>query len=51
MEISILNPNDVQNTTILKDAAAASVYGTKAANGVIVIITKRGKLNQPAQHH
>ncbi|WP_316841981.1 SusC/RagA family TonB-linked outer membrane protein [Pedobacter gandavensis] len=41
-----LNPNDVESITILKDAAAASIWGTRAGNGVIVITTKKGKLNQ-----
>jgi TonB-linked SusC/RagA family outer membrane protein len=38
-----LNPNDVADITVLKDAAAATIYGVKAANGVIVITTKSGK--------
>src|SRR5690606_17763150 len=37
-----LNPNDVQQITVLKDAAATSIYGTRGANGVIVIQTKSG---------
>ncbi|SHG42305.1 SusC/RagA family TonB-linked outer membrane protein [Pedobacter caeni] len=41
-----LNPNDVENITILKDAAAASIWGAKAGNGVIVITTKKGKKEQ-----
>lgn len=41
-----LNPNDVESITILKDAAAASIWGTRAGNGVIVITTKKGKINQ-----
>ncbi len=40
-----LNPNDIENVTILKDAAASSVYGNRGANGVIVITTKKGKYN------
>ncbi|MEO8583360.1 MAG: SusC/RagA family TonB-linked outer membrane protein [Flavitalea sp.] len=40
-----INPNDVENITILKDAAAASIWGARASNGVIVITTKKGKLN------
>jgi len=40
-----LNPNDVDNITILKDAAAASIWGARAGNGVIVITTKKGKMN------
>jgi len=42
-----INPNDIENITILKDAAAASIWGARAGNGVIVITTKKGKLNQP----
>ena len=45
--IDNINPNDVESITILKDAAAASIWGTRAGNGVIVITTKKGKLNQP----
>lgn len=41
-----INPNDVESVTILKDAAAASIWGAKAGNGVIVIKTKRGRFNQ-----
>ena len=42
-----INPNDVESVTLLKDAAAASIWGTRAGNGVIVITTKKGKFNQP----
>lgn len=45
--ISNINPNDVESITILKDAAAASIWGAKSGNGVIIITTKKGKLNQP----
>lgn len=45
--ISTINPNDVSNITILKDAAAASIWGVKASNGVIVIETKRGRTIRP----
>ena len=38
-----LNPNDIESIQILKDAASASIYGSRAANGVIIITTKRGK--------
>lgn len=41
--IAGLNPNDIADITILKDAAATAIYGTRAANGVIVITTKKGK--------
>ena len=46
-DISNINPNIVENITILKDAAAASIWGARAANGVIVITTKGAKYNQP----
>ncbi|MBC7934564.1 MAG: SusC/RagA family TonB-linked outer membrane protein [Rhizobacter sp.] len=45
-DINNINPNDVESITLLKDAAAASIWGTRAGNGVIVITTKKGKLNQ-----
>lgn len=41
--LATLNPNDVESMTILKDAAASSIYGSRAANGVILITTKSGK--------
>jgi len=41
-DISTLNPNDVESLSVLKDAGAASIYGSRAANGVIVITTKSG---------
>ncbi len=41
-----INPNDVESITILKDAAAASIWGARAGNGVIVITTKKGLFNQ-----
>lgn len=41
--VAWLNPNDIEDVTVLKDAAATVLYGVKAANGVIVIKTKRGK--------
>ena len=40
--MSTLNPSDIENITVIKDAAAASLYGSRAANGVILITTKRG---------
>lgn len=46
-DINNINPNDVESISILKDAAAASIWGTRAGNGVIVITTKKGKYNQP----
>lgn len=47
--IENINPNDVASITVLKDAAAASIWGAQAGNGVIVITTKSGKFNQPIQ--
>lgn len=47
--IDNINPNEVENITILKDAAAASIWGTRAGNGVIVITTKKGRYNQPVK--
>lgn len=41
-----INPNDVESVTILKDAAATSIWGARAGNGVIVITTKKGRFNQ-----
>ena len=41
--LSLINPNDIESITVLKDAAAASVYGSRAANGVILITTKSGR--------
>ncbi len=42
-DIESINPDNIENITVLKDAVAASIYGSRAANGVIVITTKRGK--------
>lgn len=42
-----INPADIENITILKDAAAASIWGTRAGNGVVVITSKNGKKDQP----
>ena len=41
--MSTLNPSDIENITVIKDAATASLYGSRAANGVILITTKQGK--------
>ena len=41
--LNSINPEDIESMTVLKDAAAASLYGSRAANGVIIITTKRGK--------
>ncbi|WP_299671849.1 SusC/RagA family TonB-linked outer membrane protein [uncultured Polaribacter sp.] len=45
-DLSTINPNNVESITVLKDAAAASIWGLRAANGVIVIVTKKGSKNQ-----
>jgi len=45
--VDAINPEDVESITLLKDAAAASIWGSRAANGVIVIKTKKGKFNHP----
>lgn len=42
-----LNPNDIESLQVLKDASAASIYGSRAANGVIIITTKKGKMGKP----
>ena len=46
MRLSDLNPDDIESVTVLKDAAAAAVYGARAANGVILVQTKRANTNQ-----
>ena len=46
-DINNINPNDIQSITVLKDAAAASIWGVRAGNGVIVITTKHGRLETP----
>ncbi|MCW2259601.1 MULTISPECIES: SusC/RagA family TonB-linked outer membrane protein [Sphingobacterium] len=44
-----LNPNDIESVTVLKDAAASSIWGAQSGNGVIVVTTKKGKFNQSMQ--
>lgn len=44
--LDFLNPNDIETMTILKDASATAIYGSRAANGVVMITTKRGKGKQ-----
>jgi len=48
-DINTINPNDVESITVLRDAAAASIWGARAGNGVIVINTKQGAYNQVAR--
>jgi TonB-dependent starch-binding outer membrane protein SusC len=43
--LSAINPNDIEDINILKDAASAAIYGSRAANGVVLITTKKGKSN------
>src|SRR5690606_9822060 len=45
--LSDINPNDIQSIDILKDASASAVYGAKAANGVVLITTKKGQVGKP----
>lgn len=48
-DLKNINPNDVESVTILKDAAASSIWGARAGNGVIVITTKKSRKNAPLQ--
>ncbi len=43
-----INPNDIESMQVLKDASAASIYGARAANGVVIITTKKGKTGEPS---
>ena len=45
--LSLINPNDIESFTILKDASAAAIYGSRASNGVIIITTKKGSSGTP----
>lgn len=45
--ITNLNPNDIESVSVLKDASSAAIYGSRAANGVILVTTKRGKQGAP----
>ena len=52
--LDLLNPNDIESISVLKDAASSAIYGSRAANGVVLITTKRGKagpqrISQPLQ--
>ena len=44
--LSMINPRDIENITILKDASSTAIYGARGANGVILITTKKGKANK-----
>ena len=41
--LSMVNPNDIESFTVLKDASATAIYGSRASNGVIIITTKKGQ--------
>jgi TonB-linked SusC/RagA family outer membrane protein len=45
--LSVVNPNDIETMTVLKDASATAIYGSRASNGVILITTKKGKSGSP----
>ena len=47
--LNSINPNDIASFTVLKDASATAIYGSRASNGVIIITTKRGKIGRPLQ--
>ena len=46
--LSSINPNDIESVEVLKDASATGIYGSRGANGVILVTTKRGKAGKPA---
>lgn len=45
-DLNLINPADIDNVSVLKDAGAAAIYGSRSANGVILVTTKRGRKNQ-----
>lgn len=47
--LSMVNPNDIESFTVLKDASATAIYGSRASNGVIIITTKKGRSGQAPQ--
>src|SRR5574344_2643666 len=47
--LSMVNPNDIESFTVLKDASATAIYGSRASNGVIIITTKKGRSGQKAK--
>lgn len=47
-DFALLNPTDIDNISVLKDAASSAIYGMKAGNGVILVTTKQGKAGKPA---
>ncbi len=49
--LSTINPNDIENITVLKDASATAIYGARASNGVIIITTKKGAVGKPTLNY
>ena len=47
--LSMVNPNDIESFTVLKDASATAIYGSRGSNGVIIIVTKKGRANTAPQ--
>lgn len=47
-DINLLNPNDIESVSVLKDAGSAAIYGSRSANGVLLITTKKGRKNERA---
>lgn len=47
VDISIVSPEDIESIDVLRDATATAIYGSKAANGVIIITTKKGAEEKP----
>jgi TonB-linked SusC/RagA family outer membrane protein len=45
--LNLINPNDIESISVLKDASSAAIYGVRAANGVVLITTKKGKIGRP----
>ncbi|WP_232373061.1 SusC/RagA family TonB-linked outer membrane protein [Pinibacter aurantiacus] len=45
--LSLVNPNDIESFTVLKDAASTAIYGSRASNGVIIVTTKKGRAGKP----
>ena len=45
--LTLINPNDIDSFTILKDASATAIYGSRASNGVIIVTTKKGVSGAP----
>ena len=47
--INFLNPNDIESMQVLKDASSTAIYGSRAANGVVIMTSKKGKMGQKAR--